>query len=123
MLTAKLKTTFHRLRKSRTLLPALQVFTGVLTGLASLFGWTSWWICAIPWMVLNFTGILLAIPVVSFALLAAGIAGMEWRTHEFFLGWFIGAPTVLSLLFGIVWKRWKRKRTAYVRPRTVAARH
>ena len=122
MLPAKLKTTLRRLRKSKTLLPALQIFTGVLTGLASLFGWSYWWLCAVPWMVLNFAGILLAIPVVAFALLSAGISGFEWRTPAFFLGWFIGAPTLLSILFGIIWSRWKDKRAAYVRPGTVPVR-
>ena len=122
VLPAKLNTTLRRLHKSRTFLPALQILSGVLTGFASHFGWSFWWLCAVPWMVLNFTGILLAIPVVSFALLTAGISGFEWRTHAFFLGWFIGAPTLLSILFGIIWNKWRNKRAAYVRPGTVPVR-
>lgn len=118
MLT-ELKTTVRRLRKNRILLPALQILTGVLTGFASHFGWSYWWLCAVPWMVLNFTGILLAIPVVAAVLLAAGVSGHEWRTQDFFLAWFIGAPTVLSILFGLFWNRWKQKRAAYIRPGTV----
>ena len=122
MLTAKFKTTVRHLPKNGTFLPALQILTGILTGFASHFGWSHWWLCGVPWMVLNFAGILLAIPVVSIALLAAGVSGFEWRTHTFFLGWFIGAPTLLSILFGLIWRRWKDKRNTTLRTGTIAVR-
>ena len=96
----------------RNTLPALQAGTGLLTGLSSAFRWDYWWVFAIPWFILNFPGVLLAIPVVAFALFSAGVSGQEWRTPGFFLGWFIGAPTVLSLVFGLIWTRWRRKRIA-----------
>jgi hypothetical protein len=117
-----LKTAAIRLCKGRMLLPVLQIITGILTGLASVHGWSKWWVCGVPWMVLNFPGIILSIPVITSALLTAGIAGYEWRTQSFFLGWFIAAPTVLSVIFGLFWSRWKRKRSAPVKPGALPAR-
>src|SRR5262245_49929214 len=67
------------------LLPVLQILTGILTALASIFGWTVWWPFAIPWIVLNLPGIVLAIPCLAVAFVAAGVAHWDWRSETFFV--------------------------------------
>jgi hypothetical protein len=111
-----------RFPSARTLLPVLQIFTGILTGLSSVFQWDNWYLFAVPWMVLNFFGILLAFPVVAAALLTAGTANLDWRSQLFFVGWFIAAPTVLSLLFSFVRRHWRRKQSPRATPRLVPVR-
>jgi hypothetical protein len=94
----------------RLILPALQLLTGVLTVLASAYEWSAWWLCAVPWMVLNLPGIVLALPVIAAAYLTAGTAGLDWRSHDFFAGWCIAAPTILAVLFCVAWTEWRRRR-------------
>jgi|GEM_PF-5841132 len=100
----------------RSILPALQILTGILTGLASTFEWSVWWLFAIPWAVLNFPGLILAIPVIPVVYLVAGVAHLDWRNEMFFVGWFIAAPTVLSVIACRIWTAWRRKRISPVRP-------
>jgi hypothetical protein len=102
-------------------LPVLQILTGVLTAFASIFEWTVWWLFAIPWTVLNFPGIVLAIPVIAIAFLAAGTAHLDWRSESFFVGWFIAAPTILSLIACPILAAWRRKAVSPARPGTPGA--
>jgi hypothetical protein len=105
----------------RMLLPILQIFTGVLTALASVFEWSVWWPFVIPWMVLNIPGIVLAIPVIAGAFLAAGVAHFDWRSESFFVGSFIAAPTILSLIACPILAAWRRKAVSPARPGTFGA--
>src|SRR5688500_1554817 len=106
---------YRRPETRRIILPVLQILTGTLTGLASTFEWTVWWLFAVPWAVLNFPGIILAIPVIPVVYLVAGVARLDWRSEMFFVGWFIAAPTVLSVIACRIWLIWRRKRVAAVR--------
>jgi len=97
----------------------LQIFTGVLTVLASLFGWEAWWLVTAPWAILNLPGILLSIPLVAGVFVAAGVAHLDWRNEWFFAGWFIVVPTILSVVFCLVWTSWRRKQAGAAKPSTI----
>lgn len=105
------------LRSRRLILPALQLLTGTLTIFASAYEWSGWWLCAVPWLVLDLPGIVLALPVIAAAYLTAGTAGLHWRSHGFFAGWCIAVPTVLSVIFCAVWMEWRRRRGVNRLPR------
>jgi hypothetical protein len=105
-----------RFETRRVFLPGLQILTGILTGLSSTFEWSLWWLFAVPWAVLNFPGLILAIPVITVAYLVAGVSRFDWRSETFFVGWFIAAPTVLSVIACQLWIFWHRKRASRLRP-------
>jgi hypothetical protein len=107
---------------SRAFLSVLQIFTGALTILASLYRWEAWWVVTVPWAILNLPGILLAIPLVAAAFVAAGVAHFDWRSGWFFAGCFIVAPTILSVIFCHVWMMWRRRQADAVRPAGVMRR-
>ena len=109
-----------RIEPGKLILPAFQLLTGVLTGLASAFQWDIWWLFAVPWAVLNLPGIALAIPIIPVVYLVAGVSRFDWKTEEFFVGWFIAAPTVLSVIACQAWMAWRRKRLSAVRPGAIA---
>ncbi len=117
ILPSSVVTRLSFLHSRRLILPALQIATGVLTVLASAYEWSGWWLCAVPWLVLDLPGIVLALPLIAGAYLTAGTAGFDWRSHGFFAGWCIAAPTVISVIFCAVWFEWRRRKAGNGNPR------
>lgn len=63
--------------------------------------WAWWWVAAVPWAILCWLGITLAIPLWILAIIAIGIsaggAQADWMSDGFVIGLAIVTPTILAM--------------------------